>query len=81
MCSSHSPRIPAIHTAICRQVTQPSHLQTLDIMLRTGRMGDLTWPIIRDKVDAAVTVSESEIVDAMRMVFERMKVPASSQIP
>lgn len=43
-------------------------------MLRSGRMGDLTWPIIRDKVDAAVTVSESEIVDAMRMVFERMKV-------
>jgi threonine dehydratase len=39
-------------------------------------MGDLTWPIIRDKVDAAVMVSESEIVDAMRMVFERMKVPA-----
>jgi threonine dehydratase len=37
-------------------------------------MGDLTWPIIRDKVDAAVVVSEHEIVDAMRMVFERMKV-------
>jgi threonine dehydratase len=37
-------------------------------------MGDLTWPIIRDTVDAAVTVSEAQIVDAMRMVFERMKV-------
>ena len=37
-------------------------------------MGDLTWPIIRDRVDAAVTVFEVEIVAAMRLVFERMKV-------
>lgn len=37
-------------------------------------MGDLTWPIIRDKVDAAVTVPEADIVAAMRLAFERMKV-------
>ena len=40
-----------------------------------GRMGDLTWPIIRDFVDDVVTVSEEEIVAAMRLCFERMKVP------
>ena len=39
-----------------------------------GRMGDLTWPIIKDFVDEVVTVSEKEIVDAMQLCFERMKV-------
>lgn len=38
-----------------------------------GRTGDLTWPIIRDFVDEVVTVSEKEIVDAMQLCFERMK--------
>lgn len=38
-----------------------------------ARMGDLTWPIIRDLVDDVVTVTEREIVDAMRLVMERMK--------
>ncbi|BDA40644.1 Serine racemase [Coccomyxa sp. Obi] len=38
-----------------------------------GRMGDLTWPIVRDFVDEVVTVSEKEIVDAMQLCFERMK--------
>lgn len=37
-------------------------------------MGDLTWPIIKDFVDDVVTVSEKEIVDAMKLCFERMKV-------
>lgn len=39
-----------------------------------GRLGSLTWPIVRDKVDAVITVSETEIVAAMRLCFERMKV-------
>lgn len=38
-----------------------------------AKMGDLTWPIVRDKVDAVVVVEEAEIVAAMRLVFERMK--------
>lgn len=38
-----------------------------------GRLGDLTWPVVRDYVDAVVTVSEAEIVAAMRLVYERMK--------
>ncbi len=41
-----------------------------------GRMGDLTWPIIKNFVDDVVTVSEKEIVDAMKLCFERMKVLA-----
>jgi len=41
--------------------------------LRTG-MSDRTWAIIRDHVHSVVTVSEEEIIQAMRLVWERMKV-------
>jgi threonine dehydratase/serine racemase len=36
-------------------------------------MGDLTWPIIRDQVDKVITVSDEEIVFAMRLAWERAK--------
>ena len=36
-------------------------------------LGRLTWPIVRDRVDGIFTVSEIEIVAAMRLVWERMK--------
>ena len=39
-----------------------------------GRMGDLTWPIVRDFVDDVITVTEEQIIDAMQLCFERMKV-------
>ena len=39
-----------------------------------GRLGDLTWPIVRDFVDDIITVSEQEIIDAMQLCFERLKV-------
>lgn len=41
---------------------------------RAGRLGDITWPIVRDKVDDVIVVSEEEIVDAMRLLAERLKV-------
>ncbi len=40
--------------------------------LRTN-LGDITFGIIRQNVDKIVTVSESEIVNAMRLLWERMK--------
>ncbi|MDZ4754879.1 MAG: pyridoxal-phosphate dependent enzyme [Phycisphaerae bacterium] len=40
--------------------------------LRTS-LGDLTFPVVRDLVDEVVTVSEDEIIDAMKLVFERAK--------
>jgi threonine dehydratase/serine racemase len=40
--------------------------------LRTS-LGTLTWPVVRDVVHRIETVSEDEIVAAMRLVFERMK--------
>jgi threonine dehydratase len=36
-------------------------------------LGELTWPIIRDHVERIVTVSEEEIVTAMRLAWERAK--------
>ncbi|MCU0702688.1 MAG: pyridoxal-phosphate dependent enzyme [Fimbriiglobus sp.] len=36
-------------------------------------LGELTWPIIQKHVEGIFTVSEAEIVAAMRLVWERMK--------
>ena len=38
--------------------------------------GERTWPVIRALVDDVVTVSDEEIVTAMRLLFERVKVVA-----
>lgn len=37
-------------------------------------LGDLTWPVVRDLVDGIITVEDKEIVDAMRMCYEILKV-------
>ncbi len=42
--------------------------------LRTPSLGELTWPIIRDGVHDFVTVTEAEIVDAMRLLWTRLKI-------
>ena len=42
--------------------------------LRTPSLGEITWPIIREQVDEMVTVTEAEIVEAMRLLWGRMKV-------
>jgi threonine dehydratase/serine racemase len=36
-------------------------------------LGEHNWPIIRDQVERVITVSEEEIVAAMRLVWERAK--------
>jgi len=47
--------------------------QTVADGLKTS-LGDLNFYIIMDKVDSILTVSESEIISAMRMIWERMKI-------
>jgi threonine dehydratase len=37
-------------------------------------LGTLTFAVIREKVDEIVTVTESSIIEAMRMIWERMKI-------
>jgi threonine dehydratase len=36
-------------------------------------MGNITWPVVRDLVEAVITVTEEEIVQAMRLTWERAK--------
>jgi threonine dehydratase len=50
--------------------------------LRTS-LGELTWPYVRDVVEQVLTVSESEIVAAMRWMWERAKlmIEPSSAVP
>jgi len=47
--------------------------QTVADGLRTS-LGELTFPIVRDLVDEVIVVEEHEIVAAMRLVWERLKV-------
>jgi threonine dehydratase len=47
--------------------------QTIADGLRTS-LGELTFPILRDLVDEVIVVEEAEIVAAMRLVWERLKV-------
>ena len=50
--------------------------------LRTG-VGEITFPIIRERVEGIATVSETAIAAAMRTIWERMKivVEASAAVP
>jgi len=41
--------------------------------LQTTAVGEAPFPIIRDRVAGIVTVSDDELVDAMRFLFERLK--------
>jgi threonine dehydratase/serine racemase len=52
---------------------QPQHApKTLADGLLTS-LGALTWPVIRDCVERVVTVDEDEIVQALRLLWERAK--------
>ena len=46
-----------------------------------AQIGGLTFPVISDLVDDIITVTEEEIIDSMRMIWERLKMivePSSS---
>jgi threonine dehydratase len=40
---------------------------------QTATPGELTWPVIRSRADGAVTVTDEQILMAMRFCFERLK--------
>jgi len=54
-------------------VLPPGDPTTIADGLRTG-LGTWTWPLVRDLVTAIQTVPEDEIVAAMRLLWERLKV-------
>ena len=43
---------------------------------QTATPGELTWPVIEALVDEVVTVTDDQILDAMRVLFERCKLVA-----
>jgi threonine dehydratase len=52
---------------------EPSQSNTIADGLLTS-LGDKTFPIIRDNVERIITVTEEEIISAMRLIWERMKI-------
>lgn len=51
-------------------------LQTAPRTLADGlltSLGELTWPVVRDLVDRVVTVTDEEMIAAMRLLWERAK--------
>ena len=59
----------------------PDKRSIADGLLTT--LGDLTFPIIHKGVKDILTVSEDEIINAMRLIWERMKIiiEPSSAVP
>ncbi len=53
-------------------LVRPGVPKTIADGLLTG-LGELTWPIIRDHVEEVITVSDVQIVEAMRLLWERAK--------
>ena len=49
------------------------HPTTIADGARTPSLGKLTFPLVRENVDDMVTVSDDELIRAMRFVWERMK--------
>ncbi len=37
-------------------------------------LGDCTWPIIRDHLETIITVTDEQIIEAMHLTWERMKI-------
>ena len=52
---------------------EPAQSQTIADGLLTS-LGDKTFPIIKDLVKEVITVTDDEIIAAMRLIWERMKI-------
>jgi len=60
----------SFRTGVLQTVSNPP---TIADGARTPSLGTLTFPLVRQNVDEMVTVSDDELVRAMRVVFERLK--------
>ena len=72
----------ALRSVKAGRIIPPENPHTIADGLKTA-LGEKTFPIIQKFVDEIILVSESEIVAAMRMIFERMKIiiEPSSAVP
>src|SRR5690606_36233889 len=55
------------------KIESAPYVDTIADGLRTN-LGEKTFPIIQKLVEKIYTVSDKEIVDAMRLVYERLKI-------
>ncbi|GAA0179438.1 epimerase/racemase [Lithospermum erythrorhizon] len=55
------------------KIIKLSQTNTIADGLRAS-LGDLTWPVVRDLVDDIITVEDKEIVEAMRLCYEILKI-------
>jgi threonine dehydratase len=72
----------ALRSLQAGRIIPSSYPDTVADGLRTS-LGDLTFPIIQQHVDAIVTAAEADIISAMRTIWERMKlvVEPSAAVP
>jgi threo-3-hydroxy-L-aspartate ammonia-lyase len=61
----------SFRTGVLQTVDNP---QTIADGARTTSLGALTFPLVRSNVDEMVTVSDDDLIRAMRFLWERMKV-------
>jgi len=60
----------SFRTKTLQRVQNP---QTIADGARTESLGTITFPLVLENVQDIVTVSDAQIVDAMRFLWERMK--------
>jgi len=65
----------AYQSVLAGKIIPQTNPDTIADGLRTS-LGDVTFPIIQEHVDEIIRVSEEEIVSAMKMIWERMKIIA-----
>lgn len=72
----------ALRSLQAGRIIPSSYPDTIADGLRTS-LGELTFPIIQQLVDAIVTAAEADIISAMRTIWERMKlvVEPSAAVP
>ncbi|MQL84172.1 hypothetical protein Taro_016681 [Colocasia esculenta] len=63
----------AHQSKLAGKVVVLSEINTIADGLRAS-LGSLTWPVVRDLVDDVITVDDWEIIEAMRMCYEILKV-------
>lgn len=72
----------AFQSLMAGQIVPVENPKTIADGLRTS-LGDVNFPIIKELVEAIYLVSEQEIIDAMLLIWERMKIiiEPSSAVP
>ena len=63
----------AIYSIQANKVLQPTRTDTIADGLRTS-LGNLTLAILRDHLEGFFVVEEQEIIESMRVAFERLKI-------